>query len=161
MNQPACTGKGGVSGTGGASLGGQGGIADSPVVAVRLRCARRDAPLGIQTATPRLAWELESSDSKARGLSQSAYEVLVASSPDCAAGARDVQRARQQPLRKVHRVSRDNRPGRDFEHRASRRSGARSRLWSVRLFCAISGAAKPRAAAGHGLKVRRTVKFPL
>jgi hypothetical protein len=47
-----------------------------------LRCELRDAPLGIQTATPRLAWELQSSDSKARGLSQSAYEVLVASSLD-------------------------------------------------------------------------------
>ena len=71
-----------VGGTGGASLGGQGGAGDSPVVPVRLRCELRDAPLGIQTATPRLAWELQSSDSKARGLSQSAYEVLVASSLD-------------------------------------------------------------------------------
>jgi alpha-L-rhamnosidase len=71
-----------VGGTGGASLGGQGGAGDSPVVPVRLRCELQDAPLGIQTATPRLAWELQSSDSKARGLSQSAYEVLVASSLD-------------------------------------------------------------------------------
>jgi hypothetical protein len=47
-----------------------------------LRCELQDAPLGIQTATPRLAWELQSSDSKTRGLSQSAYEILVASSLD-------------------------------------------------------------------------------
>jgi len=46
-----------------------------------LRCELQDAPLGIQTATP--AWlELQSSDSKTRGLSQSAYEILVASSLD-------------------------------------------------------------------------------
>jgi hypothetical protein len=38
-----------------------------------------------------LAWELQSSDSKARGLSQSTYEVLVASSPDkLAAGQGDL-----------------------------------------------------------------------
>jgi hypothetical protein len=94
------TGAGGsAGGTGGASGGiggaggtaGQGGTADSPVFPARLRCELQDAPLGIQTATPRLAWELQSSDSKARGLSQSAYEVLVASSPDkLAAGQGDL-----------------------------------------------------------------------
>jgi hypothetical protein len=81
-----------VGGNGGAGgTAGQGGTADSPVLPVRLRCELQDAPLGIQTATPRLAWELQSSDSKARGLSQSAYEVLVASSPDkLAAGQGDL-----------------------------------------------------------------------
>ena len=82
---------GGISGTGGASMAGQGGTGDSSVVPTRLRCELQDAPLGIQTATPRLAWELESSDSKARGLSQSTYEVLVASSADkLAAGQGDL-----------------------------------------------------------------------
>jgi hypothetical protein len=72
-------------------MAGQGGTANSPVLPVRLRCELQDAPLGIQTATPRLAWELQSSDSKARGLSQSAYEVLVASSADkLAAGQGDL-----------------------------------------------------------------------
>jgi hypothetical protein len=64
---------------------------DSPVFPIRLRCELQEAPLGIQTATPRLAWELQSSDSKVRGLSQSAYEVLVASSADkLAAGQGDL-----------------------------------------------------------------------
>ena len=75
------SGAGGIGG-GAGGMAGQGGTANSPVLPVRLRCELQDAPLGIQTATPRLAWELQSSDSKARGLSQSAYEVLVASSPD-------------------------------------------------------------------------------
>jgi hypothetical protein len=83
------SGVGGIGGAGGTA--GQGGTADSPVLPLRLRCELQDAPLGIQTATPRLAWELQSSDSKARGLSQSAYEVLVASSPDkLAAGQGDL-----------------------------------------------------------------------
>jgi hypothetical protein len=83
-------GSGGIGG-GAGGIAGQGGTADSPVLPVRLRCELQDAPLGIQTATPRLAWELQSSDSKARGLSQSAYEVLVASSPDkLAAGQGDL-----------------------------------------------------------------------
>ena len=47
----------------------------------RLRCELRDSPLGIQTATPRLSWELAAGGS-ARGLSQTAYEVLMATSPD-------------------------------------------------------------------------------
>ena len=75
------SGAGGIGG-GAGGMAGQGGTANSPVLPVRLRCELQDAPLGIQTDTPRLAWELQSSDSKARGLSQSAYEVLVASSPD-------------------------------------------------------------------------------
>ncbi|MBC8133384.1 MAG: family 78 glycoside hydrolase catalytic domain [Deltaproteobacteria bacterium] len=46
----------------------------------RLRVELRDNPLGIQTAVPRLGWEIESSDVNARGQVQTAYEVLVASS---------------------------------------------------------------------------------
>ena len=85
------TATGGIAATGGVATGGQGGTADSPVVPTRLRCELRDAPLGIQTATPRLSWELESSDAKARGLSQSTYEVLVASSSEeLAAGQGDL-----------------------------------------------------------------------
>jgi alpha-L-rhamnosidase len=45
-----------------------------------LRCEYRKNPLGIDAAAPRLSWKLESSDASARGLSQSAYQILVASS---------------------------------------------------------------------------------
>jgi hypothetical protein len=79
------SGAGGPAGAGGSAgaVGGQGGsatIADSLIVPVRLRCELRDTPLGIQTATPRLSWELQSSSAAARAQSQTSYEVLVASS---------------------------------------------------------------------------------
>jgi len=79
------SGAGGAAGAGGSTgaVGGQGGsatIADSLIVPVRLRCELRDTPLGIQTATPRLSWELQSSSAAARAQSQTSYEVLVASS---------------------------------------------------------------------------------
>ncbi len=45
----------------------------------RLRCEYRVDPLGIDTAAPRLSWILES---PARGVVQSAYRVLVASSAE-------------------------------------------------------------------------------
>ncbi len=47
---------------------------------VDLRCEYRTNPLGIDAAAPRLSWKLEATDPAARGLSQSAYRVLVASS---------------------------------------------------------------------------------
>jgi hypothetical protein len=45
-----------------------------------LRCEFLQAPLGIDEAKPRLSWRLESSDPAARGLRQTAYQLLVASS---------------------------------------------------------------------------------
>lgn len=45
----------------------------------RLRCEYLDNPLGIDTTRPRLSWELASDE---RGQSQSAYRVLVASTPE-------------------------------------------------------------------------------
>jgi len=54
---------------------------DGAITPQRLRSELRDSPLGVQTATPRLSWELAAGGS-ARGLSQTAYEVLVATSPD-------------------------------------------------------------------------------
>ena len=52
----------------------------SPATSVgRLRCEYLDNPLGVDTARPRLSWELASGE---RGQSQSAYRVLVASTPD-------------------------------------------------------------------------------
>ncbi len=49
------------------------------VVVSDLRVEYKDAPLGIETTTPRLSWQLTS---EARGQVQSAYRVLVASSED-------------------------------------------------------------------------------
>jgi alpha-L-rhamnosidase len=44
-----------------------------------LRCEYRENPLGIDIATPRLSWQLSS---PVNGQRQSAYRILVASSPD-------------------------------------------------------------------------------
>ena len=56
----------------------------------RLRCEYRDNPLAIDVATPRLSWIMDNPKSKIqdskselpRGQKQTAYQVLVASSPD-------------------------------------------------------------------------------
>ena len=49
-----------------------------------LRCEYRDNPLGIDAAKPRLSWGIEerSQRPEARGQKQSAYQVLVASTPE-------------------------------------------------------------------------------
>jgi len=54
--------------------------AQNPLHPMNLRCEYRTNPLGIDAASPRLSWELESADVTARGLGQSSYRVLVASS---------------------------------------------------------------------------------
>ena len=55
---------------------------------VRLRCQYRQNPLGIDTLTPHLSWQ---SDSTERNWKQTAYQILVASSPDrLSAGQADV-----------------------------------------------------------------------
>jgi alpha-L-rhamnosidase len=46
-----------------------------------LRCEYRQDPLGIDSSRPRMSWVLESSDPQARGLHQTAYQVLVATGP--------------------------------------------------------------------------------
>ncbi|MBE7169413.1 MAG: glycoside hydrolase family 78 protein [Williamsia sp.] len=58
-------------------------------IAIRvLRTEGRTEPIGIDIVTPRLSWELEG---RQRGLEQTAYQVLVASSPEkLAAGQGDV-----------------------------------------------------------------------
>jgi alpha-L-rhamnosidase len=62
--------------------------ADSPSVAEYLRCEYRMDPPGIDAAQPRLSWEMN--DSR-RGAKQTAYQVLVASSPEkLAAGEGDL-----------------------------------------------------------------------
>jgi alpha-L-rhamnosidase len=47
---------------------------------VDLRCEYRTNPLGVDVTAPRLSWKLEAANPGARGLKQSAYQVLAASS---------------------------------------------------------------------------------
>ena len=49
-------------------------------VVTDLRCEYRVNPLGIDAAKPRLSWKLETGNLKLRGIRQTAYQVLVASS---------------------------------------------------------------------------------
>ena len=51
-----------------------------------LRCEYHADPLGLGEVHPRLDWKLEAVDPKARGLSQTAYQIVVASSPESLAG---------------------------------------------------------------------------
>src|SRR5260370_16071503 len=46
----------------------------------QLRCEYRVNPMGIDTTEPRLSWVLTPVSPKARGLRQTAYRILVASS---------------------------------------------------------------------------------
>jgi len=70
---------------------GDGGVPASPLTVARLRCDLRLDPLQVQTATPRLSWELLSGPSQARGQTQTAYEILVASTaPQLASDQGDV-----------------------------------------------------------------------
>ncbi len=73
----------GMSGSGPAGSSGSGGEAGStvlgPIAATRLRSEYRVDPLGIDVAAPRLDWLLESS---IRGQRQTAYQILVASTPE-------------------------------------------------------------------------------
>src|SRR4051812_1141322 len=48
--------------------------------AAELRCEYRDNPLSIEETKPRLSWLLKADDPSLRGQTQSAYQVLVASS---------------------------------------------------------------------------------
>ena len=51
-------------------------------VPAQLRCGFFCDPLGIDSTAPRLDWILENDDVSARGLTQSAYQILVASSSE-------------------------------------------------------------------------------
>src|SRR5271163_4192931 len=58
-------------------------IAQSTVQPVYLRCEEQVNPLGIGNTTPHLSWQLQSTGSGPgyRGETQSAYEVMVGTSP--------------------------------------------------------------------------------
>ncbi|MBN2579664.1 MAG: glycoside hydrolase family 78 protein [Pirellulales bacterium] len=63
-------------------------FAESPAVAEHLRCEYRVDPLGIDVVGPRLSWEMRD---QRRGAKQTAYQVLVASTPEkLAAGQGDL-----------------------------------------------------------------------
>ena len=55
---------------------------------VDLRCEYRKNPLGIDETRPRLSWRMEALNAGARGLKQSAYQIVVASSEQAAAAGR-------------------------------------------------------------------------
>lgn len=52
------------------------------VIPVKLLCEYLENPLGIDETLPRLSWQLAAVDPKARDLSQSAYQIQVASSEE-------------------------------------------------------------------------------
>lgn len=54
--------------------------AEPSLQAVDLRCEYLREPIGVDIATPRLSWKLQAMNADARGLEQSAYQILVASS---------------------------------------------------------------------------------
>ena len=52
------------------------------LVVLKLQCEARTDPMGLEDPHPRLRWTLGTADPAARGVTQSAYQVLVASSPE-------------------------------------------------------------------------------
>jgi len=54
----------------------------SVMMPVDLRVESLSAPVGVDSQRPRFSWRFESTDSNARGLSQTAYQVIVATSPE-------------------------------------------------------------------------------
>jgi alpha-L-rhamnosidase len=65
--------------------------AGTSVRVVDLRCEYRKNPLGIDEVQPRLSWRLEGVSPSARGLKQSAYEIIVSSTErGAAAGQSDL-----------------------------------------------------------------------
>ena len=73
--------------------------AESPATAIQLRCEYRVDPLGIDALEPRLSWEV--CDAR-RGAKQTAYQVVVASTPENLAADRgdlwDSGRSRVRPI---------------------------------------------------------------
>ncbi|MFN3650627.1 MAG: family 78 glycoside hydrolase catalytic domain [Armatimonadota bacterium] len=64
---------------------------DGAIRPVALTCEYAVNPLGVDSPAPALGWQLRAADPKARGLSQSAYQVQVATSPaQLRAGKADV-----------------------------------------------------------------------
>lgn len=58
------------------------GAPEATLRPANLRCEYETAPLGVDVAAPRLSWIVEPVDPAARGIRQTAFRVLVASSPE-------------------------------------------------------------------------------
>src|SRR6185369_7556975 len=56
--------------------------ADAGLEPTNLRCEYLVDPLAVATPTPRLCWELKTTDPAERGVEQSAYEIRVAKDPE-------------------------------------------------------------------------------
>lgn len=55
---------------------------DGAVVAANLRCEYLTNPLAVDVAKPRLSWEVSAAQAGAKNLSQSAYRVIVGTTPE-------------------------------------------------------------------------------
>lgn len=55
---------------------------NSSLLPSSLRCESQESPVAVEPDHPRLSWIPEASDAAARGLRQTAYRILVASSPE-------------------------------------------------------------------------------
>jgi alpha-L-rhamnosidase len=58
------------------------GTAKSEVVVEGLRCEYLDRPLAVEATSPRLSWRIVEAEPNRRGQKQTAYRILVASSPE-------------------------------------------------------------------------------
>ena len=54
--------------------------ADAALIATNLKCGYWQNPLGVDEAAPRISWQLQAVTPDERGQSQTAYQILVASS---------------------------------------------------------------------------------
>jgi alpha-L-rhamnosidase len=63
-------------------LGIASGVGSASMLPAELQCEYRVEPLGVDSPGPRLGWVLRPVDPAARGLTQTAYRILVASSPE-------------------------------------------------------------------------------
>lgn len=61
------------------------GLFAADIQPARLRCEYRENPLGIDAENPRLSWIVTSTDTDRRGLGQTAYQILVAATPEALA----------------------------------------------------------------------------
>ena len=68
--------------TGCASFTSQDLVSTASLRPAALRCEGRENPLGIDSATPGMSWRLAATRPGARGLAQTAYRILAATSPD-------------------------------------------------------------------------------
>jgi alpha-L-rhamnosidase len=57
-------------------------LASSAVLPERLQCEYRENPIGIGETQPRLGWSLADNDPQERNITQSAYQIVVASSSE-------------------------------------------------------------------------------